>query len=79
MIRALILAASLSSAFWWSRQPALRHAPMPPESRVQYRSHEVGGFRLSLGKKWLDLPPGTELVIPVYVAPPDTIPDWSKV
>jgi hypothetical protein len=52
---------------------------MPPESRVQYRSHEVGGFRLSLGKKWLDLPPGTELVIPVYVAPPDTIPDWSKV
>jgi hypothetical protein len=79
MIRALILAAGLSSAFWWTRNPALQTVPLPPPSRTGWRHHDVSGFKLSLGKRNLVLPQGTEILIPYEVTGQDTIPDWTKV
>lgn len=80
MSRVLLLAAMLvAPAFWWERHPPLQTAPVPPPSRVQYRTHDISGFKLTLGQKELVLPPGSELSIPYEVAPADSLPDWTKV
>jgi hypothetical protein len=75
----LIAIGQLSMAFFWSHTPPLMSAPHPLPSRVRWRRHDVGGFHLSLGKRDMILPQGSQLLIPEVLAPPDTLPDFSKV
>lgn len=76
---AITLIGFLSMGFFWSHNPPLMSAPHPLPSRVRWRRHDVGGFHLSLGKQVMVLPQGSQLLIPEVLAPPDTLPDFSKV
>ena len=65
-------------AFMWKHNPPLQTGQYPWPSSPVYRYKNVAGFRLSYNHHSWVLPQGTQLLVPVHVAPTNTLPDFSK-